>query len=110
MEQVRANFSLLSCDASQERNRNCSEKTCSDELFCFGWIFSGGFSSSEMISPPKLDSQKEGVQSGNPETIRGNQGIRTNLRIDSRESVHLSFGKSKENPPKKARVFFLRNP
>ena len=30
---------------SRRPNRNCSDKTCSDELFYLGWIFSGGFSS-----------------------------------------------------------------
>ena len=35
--------------------------------------------------PPKRDSQKKGVQFGNPETIRENQAIRANLQIDSRE-------------------------
>ena len=40
------------------------------------------------FSPPKRDSQK-GVQFESPETIRENQAIRTNLRIDSRESGHL---------------------
>ena len=34
-------FCLLPCDTSQEPNRNCSEKTCSDDLFFGGggWIF-----------------------------------------------------------------------
>ena len=31
--QVRTNFCLLPCDVGQEPNGNCSEKTCSDELF-----------------------------------------------------------------------------
>ena len=39
--------------------------------------------------PPGRDSQKKGVQFGNSETIRENQAIRANLRIDSRESGHL---------------------
>ena len=34
--------------------------------------------------------RKKGVQFGNAETIRENQAIRANLRIDSRESGHLS--------------------
>ena len=34
--------------------------------------------------------RKQGVQFGNPETIRENQAIRANLRIDSRESGHTS--------------------
>ena len=34
--------------------------------------------------------RKNGVQLGNPETIRENQAIRANLQIDSRESGHLS--------------------
>ena len=46
-----------------------------------------------MFSPAKRDSQKKaGVQLGRPETIRENQAIRANLRIDSRESGHLSSG------------------
>ena len=28
--------SLLHCDMSQERIKNCSERTCSDDIFCFG--------------------------------------------------------------------------
>ena len=43
-----------------------------------------------ICSPPKRDSRKKGVQFGNPETIRENQAMRANLRIDSRESGHLS--------------------
>ena len=35
--------------------------------------------------------RKTGVQLGNPETIRENQAIQANLRIDSHESGHLSF-------------------
>ena len=45
------------------------------------------------FSPPKTrkcDSHKKGVQFGNPDTIRKNQAIRANLRIDWRESGHLS--------------------
>ena len=34
----------------------------------------------------------KGVQFWNPETIRENQAMRANLRIDSRESGHLSIG------------------
>ena len=54
-------------------------------------------------SPQTCDSQflaprnairKNGVQFGNPETIRENQRIRANLRIDSRESGHLSSGET----------------
>ena len=45
-------------------------------------------------SPPKRGAQKKKrfrtVQFGNPATIRENQTIRANLRIDSRESGHLS--------------------
>ena len=41
------------------------------------------------FSPPKRDSQREGVQFGNPHTIRKNRAIRANLRIHSRESGHL---------------------
>ena len=37
--------------------------------------------------------RKKGVQFGNPGTICENQAIRANLRIDSRESCHLRFGK-----------------
>ena len=42
--------------------------------------------------PPRSAIRKKGVQFGNPqaETIRENQAIRANLRIDSRESGHLS--------------------
>ena len=40
------------------------------------------------LAPPECDSQK-GVEFGKPETIRKNQAIRANLRIDSRESGHL---------------------
>ena len=39
-----------------------------------------------IFSPPNRDSQKRGFSSGTPETIRENQVIRANLRIDSRES------------------------
>ena len=35
-------------------------------------------------------AEKKEVQLGNPETIRENQAIPANLRIDSRESGHLS--------------------
>ena len=45
---VRANFCPLPCDTSQEASGNCSEKTCSDALFYSGWIFSGGFSFSDL--------------------------------------------------------------
>ena len=41
------------------------------------------------LSPAKRDSQKKGVQCGNPEMIRENQKICANLRVDSRESGHL---------------------
>ena len=40
-------------------------------------------------SAPKRDSQKNGVQFRNPETIRANHAIRANLGIDSLESGHL---------------------
>ena len=43
----------------------------------------------ENVSTLKSDSQEKGVQFGNPATIRENQAIRANLRIDSRESGHL---------------------
>ena len=43
-----------------------------------------------IFGPTKRDSQKKGVWFGKPETIRENQAIRANLRIDSRESGHLS--------------------
>ena len=46
------------------------------------------------FSLPKRDSQKR-VQFGDPETIRENQVIRANLRIDSRESGHLSCNTGK---------------
>ena len=39
--------------------------------------------------PPEARFAKKGRQFGNPETIRKNQAIRANLRIDSRESGHL---------------------
>ena len=42
-----------------------------------------------IFSPVKRNSQKMGVRFGNRETIRENQAIRANLRIDSRESGHL---------------------
>ena len=35
--------------------------------------------------------KKKGVQFRNPQAIRENRAIRANLRIDSRESGHLSF-------------------
>ena len=38
---------------------------------------------------PRSAIRTKGVRFGNPETIRENQAIRTNLRIDSRESGHL---------------------
>ena len=41
------------------------------------------------LAPPRNAIRKKGVQFGNPETIRENQAIRANLRIDSRESGHL---------------------
>ena len=47
LRKVRANFSLLSCDTSQEPDGNCSEKLVQMNFFYFGWIFSGGFSSSD---------------------------------------------------------------
>ena len=39
--------------------------------------------------PPPGAIRRKGVERGNPETIRENQAIRANLRIDSRESDHL---------------------
>ena len=39
--------------------------------------------------PQSAIRKKKGVQFGRPETIRENQAIRANLRIDSRESGHL---------------------
>ena len=49
----------------------------------------------QRFSPPKRDSQKKEVRFGNPEPgperIQENQAIRANLRIDSRESGHLSI-------------------
>ena len=44
---------------------------------------------SQDFCAPKRDSQKKGVQVGNPEMIRAIQAIRANLRIDSCESGHL---------------------
>ena len=41
--------------------------------------------------PPRSAIRKNGVQIGNPETIRENETIRANLRIDSRESAHPSL-------------------
>ena len=38
---------------------------------------------------PRSAIRKKGVQFGNPKTIRENQAIRANLRIDSREPGHL---------------------
>ena len=57
-----------------------------------------------MFSPARA-IRKKGVRLGNPETIRENQAIRANLRIDSRESGHLStmwefLGKEKRHSPK----------
>ena len=43
-----------------------------------------------IFTPQKRDSQKKRVQFRNTETIRENQAIRANLRIDSRESGNLS--------------------
>ena len=43
------------------------------------------------IFVPRNVTRKKGVHFGNPQTIRANQPIRENLRIDSRESGHLSF-------------------
>ena len=45
-----------------------------------------------IFGPPKRDSAEKRVQFGNTDTIRENQVIRTNLRIDSRESGHLRGG------------------
>ena len=39
---------------------------------------------------PRSGIRKNGVQFGNPETIREKQATRANLRIDSRDSGHLS--------------------
>ena len=41
--------------------------------------------------PSRSAIRKKGVRFGDPETIRENQAIRANLRIDSRESGHLSL-------------------
>ena len=48
--------------------------------------------------PPEARFAKKGVRFGNPETIRENQAIRSNLQIDSRESVHLGYKKHQEWP------------
>ena len=45
---------------------------------------------SQGFSAPRRESQKKGVQFGNPQAICENRLIRANLRIDSRESGHLS--------------------
>ena len=50
-----------------------------------------------IFSHPQLDTQK-GVQFGNPETIRENQVIFANLRMDSRDT---SPSKYRANPRKK---------
>ena len=42
------------------------------------------------FSPLEARFAKKGVQFGNPQAIRENQAVRANLRIDSRESGHLS--------------------
>ena len=43
------------------------------------------------FSPPKRNSQKKGlIQFGDPETIRENQALHANLRIDLHEAGHLS--------------------
>ena len=52
-QKVRANFCLLPCATSQEPNGNYS-----DELFYFGWIFSGGFSSPENYCLSPQERQK----------------------------------------------------
>ena len=36
---VRASFSLVPCDTSQEPNENCFKRNCSDELFILGGFF-----------------------------------------------------------------------
>ena len=40
---VRANFSLLSCDTSQEPNGNYSDKLVQMNFFIFGGFLGGGF-------------------------------------------------------------------
>ena len=40
---VRASFSLLSCETSQEPSGNCSDKLVQMNFFILGWIFPGGF-------------------------------------------------------------------
>ena len=63
-----------------------------------------------IFSDPKRDSQKKGVQSGNPQSqIRTNQAIRTNLQLDSRElreeqSIHY------HNRKKIIRTLQIENP
>ena len=57
-----------------------------------------------IFSPPKRGSQKKGAQFGNPEMNRANQAIRANLRIDSSESGHLSYGRTVEG----IGVFYVR--
>ena len=47
VRKVFVNFCLLPCDASQEPNRDCSENLVQMNFFIFGWIFPGGFSSSD---------------------------------------------------------------
>ena len=42
------------------------------------------------VLAPESAIHKERVQFGNPATIRENQAMRANLRIDLRESGHLS--------------------
>ena len=37
LREICTNFCLPPCDQSREPSRHCSEKTCSDELFRFGW-------------------------------------------------------------------------
>ena len=59
-----------------------------------------------LFSPPKRNSQKE-VQFGNPGTIRENQAIRANLRIDSGESGHLRSKSSTTKSPKMSQNPFL---
>ena len=48
-------------------------------------------SDSQFIVPEKAIRTKKGFSSGTLKTIRENQAIRANLRIDSRESGHLSL-------------------
>ena len=61
------------------------------KFLLFGGGLRGGGGSADFIFMGARIFLKKGVQFGNAEMIRENQKIRANLRIDSRESGHLSL-------------------